>query len=134
MNLRREATMDDWKTWLGAGGIGGVLVAAVFPGFWNWFLGRKKVQTDFQIAVQSGFKDLVEDLQVEIKRLREVIEDQNGLIEDQKSTIAAQATHMTQMEGQMRDMTQAFQSLYRLLMQHGITVPPELQKFPPNSA
>lgn len=134
MNLRREATMDDWKTWLGAGGLGGALIAAVFPGFWNWLQGRKKAQADFQIAVQEGFKDLTDNLHTEIGRLRDVIKEQNSLIEEQRSTIVAQASHMTAMEGQMRDMTQAFQSLYRLLMQHGITVPPELQKFPPNSA
>lgn len=119
--------MEDWKT-LGAGGLGAVLAAAI-GGFWKWFSWRKKstaelqkVLTEYQTAVQDGFRALVNEQQEERQQLRAIILEQNGVIEKQ-------AAKIMELDGDVRQLTQVIQSLYRLLNEHGIIIPPELQKF-----
>lgn len=109
MNLRREATMDEWKAY---GVVGTVLVAFV-TGFWAWFGGKKKGQTDYQVAVQQGFQSLVEELQEERQRLMAVISDQ--------------AREISELRGEVRQLSQGIASMQRLLIEHGINIPAEFK-------
>jgi septal ring factor EnvC (AmiA/AmiB activator) len=122
--------MDDWKISTGQffTALGAVLVAFI-GGFFTWLPSRKKsaaelqkVLTEYQTAVQDGFRSLVNEQQEERQQLRSYILDQNDVIEKQTRKIA-------ELEGNVRQLTQVIQSLYRLLNEHGVIIPPELQKF-----
>lgn len=122
--MKREATMQEMQP---AGALIGVIITAVcgllvafVTGFWSWLSGRKKGAADSQSMIQAGFSNLVDQLQEEREQHRKVIIDQNNVI-------AVQASEIMALRGEIRQLTQEIQSLYRLLNESGVIIPPELK-------
>ena len=64
------------------------IVVALITGFWAWAQGRKKGSADIQVALNSGFADLVKKLQEERVELTKVIDRQAAKIVSLEATVS----------------------------------------------
>jgi len=109
INRRGFFLMDDWRV---VAGIFATVAVAALGSFWSWMSGKQKGRVDSQRTIQDGFSTLVSELQEERKQLMNVI--------------AAQAMRITDLEGEVRNLSQLILSMERLMMKNGLSIPPVL--------
>lgn len=95
--------------WPAVAGIFGAALGA----FGLWLANRMLGKAAFQTAINAGFQALTDQLQEERVALRKTLEEER----------LAWASERAQFRGEILNLTQALDSLKRLLVRHGIDVP-----------
>jgi hypothetical protein len=113
-----------------AGGVGGVdpahagvlaSIAAIFGAalgaFGLWLANRMLGKAAFQTAINTGFKELTDQLQEERRLMRE----------EQAAERLAAASAQAQLRGDIINLTQVIEGLKKILRENGIPVPAQYQ-------
>ncbi|RZN13912.1 hypothetical protein CWO90_43985 [Bradyrhizobium sp. Leo121] len=85
------------------------VTVTIISGAFMYFAGRPKARADVQAMLNDGFNKLITDLQDERNQLREIIKQQGE--------------HITLLEGDVRNLQQANDSLKHFIEAHGLTPP-----------
>lgn len=106
--------MEDWSnTVIGT-------VGAVVGAFGLWVANRMLGKAAFQTAINSGFKELLDQLQ----------EERRALMAELSAERMANSTERTQMRGEISNLRQVVESLKNVLRANGIPVPADIYQVP----
>ncbi len=98
----------------------GGAVSAALGAFGLWLANRMLGKAAFQTAINSGFKDLVDQLQEERKASQDIIHSMRQEWDAERITTAAERA---QLRGEIINLTQTVESLKSWFRTQGIPVP-----------
>lgn len=110
--------VEDWSAGIVAAASAGLGACGL------WLANRMLGKAAFQTAINSGFKELLDQLQ----------EERRVLMAELSSERIANSTERTQMRGEIANLRQVVESLKNVLRDNGIPVPENLFQGRPSDA